>query len=58
MLSARSWLHGASFSVAEMLFFFAHGGGGFETQMKKLLNDRNSQMDLRHASEYLMIMMI
>ena len=36
----------------ETLSFFAHGGGSFETQVKKLLNDRNSEMDLRHANEY------
>ena len=55
VLSTRSW----SFLQCcwdsrkiETLSFFAHGGGSFETQVKKLSNDRNSEMDLRHANEY------
>ena len=52
-LAAWSFLQCCGYSRRiETLSFFAHGGGSFETQVKKLLNDRNSEMDLRHANEY------
>ena len=52
-LAARSFLQwcGGSRRI-ETLSLFAHGGGSFEMQVKKLLNDRKSEMDLRHANEY------
>ena len=52
-LAEWSFLQSCGYSwKIKTLFFFALGRDGSETQVKKLLNDRNSQMDLRHASEY------
>ena len=44
--AARSFLQwcGGSRRI-ETLSLFAHGGGSFEMQVKKLLNDRKSEMD-------------